>query len=110
MITRAMTAASAAPKQFNVHSTTFDFASWSIIKEIPRYESTLQDLSVSSCSHVTGTMVHDIMCSISGLKTFTANYIKDTNLLEDTRPWLSLGMKNLSWPLSWKAQEVLNEK
>ena len=31
MMMRAMTAATSAPKDFDVHSTAFDFASWSIV-------------------------------------------------------------------------------
>ncbi|KAG0049265.1 hypothetical protein BGZ83_005906 [Gryganskiella cystojenkinii] len=81
----------------NLFNTNFGPGSWRILQqEIPRYLTTLQCLNISRSERSTGAMVHDVLCSVYNLKEFSGNYIKDTNLEEDIRSWVCLGLRVLN--------------
>ncbi|GJJ74502.1 hypothetical protein EMPS_06860 [Entomortierella parvispora] len=83
-------------KTLDVQHTGFNVSSWLILKnEIPRYMTTLKSLSLAGCPHLTGKVIHDVLCSIESLETFHADYVKFSNLVEDERDWLCTGIKSL---------------
>ncbi|KAG0046878.1 hypothetical protein BGZ83_007971 [Gryganskiella cystojenkinii] len=76
-------------KELDLHLTNFNQESWRILKEdVPRYLFTLTVLNLSLCLQVEGSIVQDILCSISSLEQFSADYIQDRDLDRDPRPWL----------------------
>ncbi|KAF9282080.1 hypothetical protein BGZ88_011206 [Linnemannia elongata] len=87
-------------KELSLNSTTFDEYSWTLIKDhYPGYLSTVTVLNLDDCSLLNGSQVQDILCSITSLKVFKADYIQETNLERDHdrgRSWVCLGLKELS--------------
>ncbi|KAG0045739.1 hypothetical protein BGZ83_009018 [Gryganskiella cystojenkinii] len=80
--------------------TNFDDDSWTLIKDhYPGYLSTITVLDLDCCPLLKGSQVQDILCSITSLKVFKADYIKGSNLEHDHdcgRFWVCLGLKELS--------------
>ncbi|GJJ74712.1 hypothetical protein EMPS_07070 [Entomortierella parvispora] len=82
--------------ELQVHSSSFDATSWKILKDdIPRYRNTLRSLDLRLCRKVTGSMVHNILCTILTLREFSADYIAEFDLVEKEQPWVCLGLKSL---------------
>lgn len=66
--------------RLELNGTGFGDASVKILKAIPRYLTTLEVLNVIDCRRLSSAGVHNIMCSISGLKDLRANFITDTDI------------------------------
>ncbi|KAG0377294.1 hypothetical protein BGX24_006358 [Mortierella sp. AD032] len=86
-------------KELSLNSTNFDEDSWTLIKgHYPGYLSTVTVLNLDDCL-LLGSQVQDILCSITSLKVFKADYIKESDLEHDHdrgRSWVCLGLKELS--------------
>ncbi|KAG0055690.1 hypothetical protein BGZ83_007697 [Gryganskiella cystojenkinii] len=73
-----------------------------------RYQSTLTELNLEGCREVTGKLIQEILCSFSGLRIFKADNLCRCDLVlldeqgygheqgEALRPWICLGLKELS--------------
>ncbi|KAH7046358.1 hypothetical protein BKA57DRAFT_74790 [Linnemannia elongata] len=87
-------------KELSLDATTFDEDSWTLIKDhYHGYLSTVTVLNLEDCSLLNGSQVQDILCSITSLKVFKADYIMETDLEHDHdrgRSWVCLGLKELS--------------
>ncbi|KAG0042495.1 hypothetical protein BGZ83_000395 [Gryganskiella cystojenkinii] len=87
-------------KELSLNSTNFGEDCWTLIKDhYPRYMSTITSLDLNDCPLLKGSQVQDILCSITSLKVFKADYIKCSNLERDHergRFWVCLGLKELS--------------
>jgi len=64
-----------------------------LIHEVPRCRTTLTFLDLTKCKLLKEEDVHDLLCAISSLETFRAPY---RSSLSDPRPWVCLGMKDLT--------------
>ncbi|KAG0051456.1 hypothetical protein BGZ83_003741 [Gryganskiella cystojenkinii] len=81
-------------RKLDLNKTNFDSQSWKILQqELPRYS--LRSLNLQSCNSVTGAMVHEILCTIPTLSIFEADFVKTSNLVEDTRPLVCSGIREL---------------
>ncbi|KAG0043068.1 hypothetical protein BGZ83_011879 [Gryganskiella cystojenkinii] len=84
-------------KELSLYKTNFDKDSWNVIKDrYPIYLSTITVLDLDGCSLLKGPQVHDILCSITSLEVFRADYLRGSNLERDRRSWVCLGLKELS--------------
>ncbi|KAG0051457.1 hypothetical protein BGZ83_003742 [Gryganskiella cystojenkinii] len=94
----------------NLTFTSFDLGSWTILKqEFPRYLSTVTTLKLRGSRDVTGSMVHDILCCMTALEVFSADYVKAANLLQDKRPWVCTRMRDLFLPLVMSNEQTNGE-
>jgi len=81
---------------------------------VPSFLTTLnrlQRLSIDRCGWATPRVVQDILCSMSNLEIFVADYLSDFAIEEDPRPWVCTGLKEMtvsllvfSGPVSVKAK------
>ncbi|KAG0041193.1 hypothetical protein BGZ83_002177, partial [Gryganskiella cystojenkinii] len=84
-------------KELSLNSTNFGEDSWILIKyQYPRYLSSLTVLDLEGCSLLKGSQVQDILCSVTSLEVFKADYLKRSNLEVDRRSWVCLSLKELS--------------
>ncbi|GJJ71426.1 hypothetical protein EMPS_03776 [Entomortierella parvispora] len=60
-----------------------------------RHRASLEKLYIRYCRSVTGAMVHQVLCSFTKLTTLQAPFITELDVLQDPKPWVCLGMKDL---------------
>jgi len=78
-------------KQLKIPLAWIMDASWTFLQE--RYSDVLQDLDLATAYELKGGVIHDIMCSLPNLKSFSARLLQDRDL--DSRPWVCLSLKKL---------------
>ncbi|KAG0043665.1 hypothetical protein BGZ83_011145 [Gryganskiella cystojenkinii] len=66
-----------------------------LFEALPNRLTTFRVLKLQGCSQVNGRLVQEIMCSMPGLEVLTANYITDSDILNDNRPWICSGLQEL---------------
>ncbi|KAG0045517.1 hypothetical protein BGZ83_009293 [Gryganskiella cystojenkinii] len=88
--------------ELDLSYTNFDSISWRIMKDVPRVLTHVRALVLKGCREVSGSIVHEIMCSLTGLEVLEVDYISDRDMMqspgeppEQERPWVCLGLKNL---------------
>ncbi|KAG0051466.1 hypothetical protein BGZ83_003751 [Gryganskiella cystojenkinii] len=85
-----------ALKELDLTTTNFDQAAWRALRDhAPRYLNTLKVLDIRYCMDLSGSAVQEILCSATGLEIFRTDYITDSNLVADPRPWVCTGLKIL---------------
>ncbi|KAG0041615.1 hypothetical protein BGZ83_001590, partial [Gryganskiella cystojenkinii] len=83
--------------ELTFEDTTFNGGSWEILKDIPRYRTTLRTLRLRECPVIEGPQIVDILGSITSLEIFEAFSLRDTDVLgQHQRPWVCLGLKELT--------------
>ncbi|KAG0047449.1 hypothetical protein BGZ83_007507 [Gryganskiella cystojenkinii] len=88
---------SATLQDLNFQRSKFGPRSWQILQnEIPQFSTRLRKLNLRHCRQVKGLIVQDILCTVSSLEAFQAEYVKDTTLEEDGRTWVCLGLRELT--------------
>ncbi|KAG0041243.1 hypothetical protein BGZ83_002116, partial [Gryganskiella cystojenkinii] len=77
--------------------SNFDAISWQILKDtIPHCRTTFRKLDLGNSCRLSGAVVQDIMCTLSGLEAFHADYTTDEAILRDgSRPWVCTRLKIL---------------
>ncbi|KAG0052634.1 hypothetical protein BGZ83_002350 [Gryganskiella cystojenkinii] len=83
--------------KLNLNRTNFDVETWKILKqETPELLTMLRSLKIRRCNDTSGAVVQDILCSMPNLEEFWGDYLSDSEILEDDRPWVCLSLKTLA--------------
>jgi len=77
--------------ELNLPRTQFELNTWNLLRE--HHWSTLRTLDVSAFAD--GAAVQDILCSLTGLESFTGYAIRSQDMVLDPRPWVCLGLKSI---------------
>ena len=68
-------------------NSSFDSGSLKVLKSTMQFMSTLKQLNLRGCKQATGAVVHDLMCSMTGLEVLEADKITDDDISKDDRVW-----------------------
>ncbi|KAG0051562.1 hypothetical protein BGZ83_003571 [Gryganskiella cystojenkinii] len=83
-------------KGLNLHRGTFDKRCWELMKSHPRvFLNSVTFLNVRPNNSITSAMVQDILCSCPLLESLSADWIRDTDIRGDPRPWVCSRLKRL---------------
>ncbi|KAG0057647.1 hypothetical protein BGZ83_007020 [Gryganskiella cystojenkinii] len=93
-------------KDLNFETSNFDRSAWYEIQSIAPLRTTLRTLNLRGCIELKGDAVHDIMSTMTGLESFQAEWICDSDILGkrggreldevDQKPWVCTRMKELA--------------
>ncbi|KAG0044109.1 hypothetical protein BGZ83_010649 [Gryganskiella cystojenkinii] len=85
-------------KVLSLQQGAFGPESWKTILQgfSPLNLAALRTLNLRDSKQVTGAMAQEMMCSLSGLRVFSATTMTDADLLRDPRPWVCLGLTHLA--------------
>ncbi|KAG0044634.1 hypothetical protein BGZ83_010149 [Gryganskiella cystojenkinii] len=70
--------------------------SWQMIKSHALWPTTLHTLDLKDAVRLPGAVVQDMLCTLKNLRIFAAAGIRDTDVLNDPRPWVCLGLVRLT--------------
>ncbi|KAG0049976.1 hypothetical protein BGZ83_005214 [Gryganskiella cystojenkinii] len=88
----------------DLQNSYFEYGYWSILKAFPPFMTNIRILELNNSETVGGETVQDIMCSMSGLEVFSADYVADYEILGGHRhvkgpaegqDWVCTGLKEL---------------
>lgn len=81
-------------KRLTVTTGWIGFASARLLRE--KYCTTLQSLDLLNAPLIEGSIVQDMMCSLTGLTSFSARMIHGRSIIQDPRPWVCLNLIQLT--------------
>ncbi|KAG0045544.1 hypothetical protein BGZ83_009256 [Gryganskiella cystojenkinii] len=80
-----------------LYHSSFDASSWAILKQaIPHCVTTFKELLLAGSENLSGSAIHDILCTLSGLESFSGNYVTDIDFSADRRPWVCRKLQRLT--------------
>ncbi|KAG0036339.1 hypothetical protein BGZ83_003845 [Gryganskiella cystojenkinii] len=94
-------------KDLNLERSNFDDDAWWYgLRSTKPLQTTLRTLNLRGCLELKGDTVHDILCTMTGLESFQAEWIGDSDILGerggreldevDQKPWVCTRMKELA--------------
>ncbi|KAG0049975.1 hypothetical protein BGZ83_005213 [Gryganskiella cystojenkinii] len=91
----------------DLSGTTFDTGAWAILRDnLTSYLTKLTTLNLKRCEEVSGTVAQDVLCSMPNLEHFEADFIIDSDIEQDDRPWVCCrALKVLSIAFLFNARE-----
>ncbi|GJJ73412.1 hypothetical protein EMPS_05770 [Entomortierella parvispora] len=91
-------------QEMNLPRAQFGFDTWKLLRE--HHWSTLRILDVSAFAG--SSVVQDMLCSLTGLVSFTAYMIRSGDMMQDARPWVCLGLERLVVAIEIQTSNVDN--
>jgi len=79
--------------RLDLRGSSFDASAWESLRSMPHHLATLKVLDLSNW--LPGRVIHDILCMIPQLTDLKAGVVQDTDIIEDGRDWVCLGMQRL---------------
>ncbi|KAG0049022.1 hypothetical protein BGZ83_006139 [Gryganskiella cystojenkinii] len=83
-------------KSLTLPQNWFGTRSWDVVKNHPIWPTSLTILDLKDAVRLPGSAVQEMLCTLPNLKTFAAARITDMDVLNDPRPWICLGLVQLS--------------
>ncbi|KAG0046357.1 hypothetical protein BGZ83_008457 [Gryganskiella cystojenkinii] len=90
--------------KLDLHWTNFSESSWKVLfQDHPRYLTDLTELKLTDCHQLKTSLIHTMLCSLSGLEVFEADVFKMDEVQRLTtlpkrgyQPWACLRLRALS--------------